>query len=678
MHLIPDFNSHEWASIPGDHRTQILQILDIISAAPQRGRTAYLMEKAKEVGLEFPTLRTKFYTITNGAGWHALIDKRQLVTARANSNRTNSPLFINHLLKRVEDNKRKTSPAIKGLWRSWRVRDQVIPGYEEWPGWPKLPDGWSKRNLLRIVKENTNLAAMASIRIGTSSKTNCFLPTVLTSRTQLWPGAIIQLDDQWHDNYVTLGTGKNLQVVRALELGALDLFSAHRFHWGSKPRRRRENGTMENIGGRDARLFVAGLLHRFGHSTRGTMLMVEHETMSISEDIERTLYDATRGLLRVDRQPIEGKQAALSAYWSGSEGGNFRAKACLESTHNLIRNDAGALPMQTGSYSSGIKGPVTTERQRLYIQRILASVLEKNPHRAHLLRLPTLDFHSQFIPFLTDYYDLGLAWRTDHQLEGWHELNHIVTEYTMKPGSGMWLSESEFLSLPDESRLALSGAIRSAPAQWLQRRSLAPVEVWNRRGEFQRPGAAVICQILTADLAREVTAARGFLTFQDEEFAAVPLVYTARYISGPRKGEEISHGEKVLMFANPYDDGFAIVTDAKQRFLGELEIYDRLTPINVHAFQTDAPFDIRPEIRSQELKEAAGVKHSRIADILEPVRIRHTQQVQEAQDLREHNRSVINGLPATPQEVIQARKDTTETAAQILARRAGIEVECPY
>jgi hypothetical protein len=68
-----------------------------------------------------------------------------------------------------------------------------------------------------------------------------------------------------------------------------------------------------------------------GYSPRGTMLMLEHGTAALREDVERILYDASGGLIRCDRQPIEGKQQALTQYWGGTEGGNFRAKASLES-----------------------------------------------------------------------------------------------------------------------------------------------------------------------------------------------------------------------------------------------------------------------------------------------------------------------------------------------------------
>lgn len=649
-----DFQSPTWANLPQDERTEIHRLITHFRQAPESNVVAWLRSLADDLGTKYPTLRTKYYAWRNsGYAWTSIIDTRRVsdkrITAAAIS-LSQSPRFAAYLVELVGEYQRKNAPAFRELHRRWRVRDRIIPGYEQWQGWPKIPHGWSSRNLDRIVKRETSAAALRSIRVGTSSKTNTFLPTALTTRTNLWPGAVIQLDDQWHDNYLTTGVGTKARAVRAIELGAQDVFSAHRFHWGCKPRLRRENGSMQDLNGADARLFVAGMLHRTGFSPRGTMLMVEHATMSISEDIERILYDATRGMIRIDRQPIEGKQAALCGYWSGTEGGNFRAKALLESTHNLIRNDLSALPMQTGSYSSGIAGPVTTERQIAYITRVLKAVMEKAPHRANLLRLPTWDFHSQFIPFLTDYYLFGLAMRTDHELEGWNQLGFVTTEYTLAPGSGQYLAESDFLALADAHREIIREEANRNPERWIRRRKLSPLEVWNARPQFNPIGSAIVCDLIGKDMARECVAQRGFIEFSDQSISSDPLIYQARYSSGPHRGREIPHGEKISLFANPFDDATAIVIDAAGRYLGEVALYKRVTPITPDAFGSDAPFDCRPDIRSQELKAAAGEKHARIADILEPTRILHASRVQEARDLREHNRRVIAGEPITEEE----------------------------
>lgn len=660
MNLItkPDFGSKVWLDLPREHRTEIRDLLDLFSTAPEKGITKWLQQQARAIGRSYSSLRQKWDDIRHSEGdWMVLIDERKARTGKDSLTGTADPLFIAELLRIVDRYKRKKRPAFRELRRRWRVRDKIIPGYEDWPGWPAIPEGWSDRNLAEIVNREQCKAQRESIRIGTSSKTNPFLPHTLTTRVGLWPGAVIQLDDQWHDNYVTTGKGRDLQVVRGLELGALDLFSAHRFHWGCKPRLRREKGGFEEISDADARLFTAGVLHSTGYSPMGTMLMVENKTMKIAEDIERTLYDATGGLLRVDRQAIEGKQAALSGYWPGTEGGNFRAKAHLESVQNLIRNDLGALEMQMGSFSSGIKGPVTTKRQVAYIASILRDVLKHVPHRADQLRLPTWDFHTQFIPWLTDYYHFGLAMRTDHQLEGWERLGNVVTEYASSPTSGEYLTQADFLALDDDERLLLTTFARKDPAKWQRRRNLCPLEVWNTRPQFNPIGPGVLCEILTGDLARECSARRGFVEFSDREFAPDPLIYQARYISGPRRGENIGHGEKLCMFANPYDDRTALVVDAKGRFLGELPLYKRVLPIDPDAFHTTAPFDNRPDIKSAELKRAAGEKHQRIAEINAPLDIRHAEEVREARDLREHNKAVLDpDGPITPEEM-QARRE---------------------
>jgi hypothetical protein len=642
-----DYTSPVWERLPGDVRTDVRQWMETLTSAPDKGLTRWMKDAAARLGVSYGTVSTKYYAFRNSGGdWSVLINQTKAKGAIAPKSRTRQPVFIAELLRIVEKHQRNNTAAFRYLRRLWQARIKPIPGYEDWPEWPQIPCGWTSRNLSRIVAENTNAARLASIRIRTSSKTNLFLPTVLTTRCGLHPGAVIQLDDVWHDNIVTYG--KNRRPVRVLELGALDLFSACRFHWGARPRRRNATDTgYEGIAGSDMRLFIAELLHGTGYSPQGTSFMSEHATAKISEDIARILCDATRGIIRVDYQPIEGKQAALSGFWSGTEGGNFRAKAYLESTHNLIHNDLAALPMQTGSPSSGLKGPVTTDRIVAYINRVLKAVAEKAPHRLDQLRLPTWDFHTQFVPFLIDYYDLGLDSRTDQTLEGWEKLNHVVNEYTTAPGTdpgtGHFISERQFLALPDASRQIISAAAQADPQSWSRRRNLSPKEVWNNRPKFLPVPPTVLCDILGADLAREVTAARGFLTFSDQEISADPLVYVSRYCAGPNQGREIPHGEKISMFVMPFDDATAIIVDAKQRYLGQVPLYKRVQPLDTSAFGSEAPFAERPDMRTAEFKRAAGEKHERIATTLQPSRILHAHDVQEAQDIREHNRKVIHG-----------------------------------
>ncbi len=648
----PDYSSPEWEPLTTEVKAEVRAWLDLLATVGKPGLTRKLHEVGRAMGATYATARRKHDDLLKtGGDWKVLIDRRKTPAPAMQVDGTASTQFRAHLVETVEKHQRNNSAGFRDLKRRWLSRQLPIPGYEDWRGWPAIPTGWTTRNLARIIAEETNKARLASIRIGTSSKTNPFLPTVATTRVGLWPGAIIQFDDQWHDNFVTLG--RRRELVRVIELGALDLLSGHRFHWGAKPRRKRD-GSYENIRKRDALLFTAGMLHRYGTSSNGSMWMVEHGTAAVSEETEKLLYDATGGLIRVQRQPIEGKQAALCGFWPGTEGGNFRAKACLESTHNLIRNDMAALPLQSGSPSSGLKGPVTTDRQLAYIAKVVADVFNKVPHREQLLRLPTWDFHTQLIPWLTDYYQFGLASRTDHHLEGWERLGFVVNEYTALPGSDAWMSEAEFLSLDRESQAIIGNAARQNPAKWSRRRNLSPLEVWNRREQFQPVAPSLICEMLTAELAREITVRNGFIEFSDQELSPDQLIYKAKFVTGPRARQEIPSGEKIQLFANPYDDTTAFVVDAQGRYQGEVPLYKRILPIDPSAFQTAAPFESRPEIRSAELTRAAGEKHQRIAEILEPTRILHREEVREARELREHNRKVISGAPITEEELHQA------------------------
>ncbi len=677
----PDYSSPEWSDVPADQRSMIRLKLKAIEAAPSTGIVKWFAEQAPRFDMQPGGWKAQYYAYRETGDWKVLADKRSAKLAPAEEATTRTPRFLCYLEGLVNSYQRKSLPAFRELRRRWRVRDQQIPGYEGWPGWPAIPAGWSNRNLADIIKAESDKARRQSIRVGTSSKTNPFLPQVYTTRVGLEPGMVIQLDDMRHNFHVTLGKKRELVLVN--ELGALDLSSAHRFHWGAKPRRKRDDGTREDLAAKDMRSFLAGMFHRCGHSPFGCMLMSEHQTAKVDEDIARLLYDATRGMIRVDYQPIEGKQAALSGYWPGTEGGNFRAKACLESTHALMQNDLSALALQTGSFSSGLKGPVTTDRIVAYIAKILLDVAKHVPHRLDLLRLPAVDFHAQLLPFLTDYYHFGLAMRTEHELEGWPLMNRVVTEYTALPDSGSYFSEERFLKLPEVSQLAIREAARQAPKEWTRRRNLSPLEAFNKRAPWQPLPATVICDMIGKDMAREVKAHRGFIEFSDEEISLVPLVYKARYESGPRRGQEIGHGEKVNMFIFPFDDtATAIAVDAQGRFLGELPLYKRILSIDPAAFGSTAPYDSRPDIRSEELRDAAGDKHSRIADILEPARIQNAERVQEASDLREHNRRIADPRhPVSPEEIAAhhhaagQKATATKRANRVAQVAAGLDTD---
>lgn len=635
MQLIyPDAACEQFAEVPLDLRPKIqrwLRAFESVDLAAGIGRG--IARVAEIMGESPATARRMYDSLKKGGGhWSALVDNRRVRKTDDNA-RTSSREFRNFITALAEKHQRKSKPAYRKFLQAWASRE-TIPGFLDFPGWPNPP--FTYRTFARIIQAETDRRKLISLRISTSSKSGAGLAQVFGTRVGLWPGAVYQFDDVWHDNYVTVG--RNPVPTRVIELGALDLFSGCRFHWGAKPRMPKAGGGMENLKEREMRFFLAGVLWNHGVSPRGTRLMVEHGTAAIRGDIEALLHDSGLGIM-VDRQPIEGRQAALCGFWKGSEGGNYRAKAALESVHNLMHNDLAHLALQSGSPSSGLKAPVVTERQLAYIERVLTDVLKKVPHRADLLRLPSLDFYSQFIPFLTDYYQIGLNGRTDHELQGWDELDFMVTEYTALPGSGQYLTGCQYLALPAASQAIIREASKASPKEWTRRRALSPSEVWETGKRDLRPvPAPLICDILGKDLGREVKVSGSYIRFSDLDIAAEELIYQARvhHLNGAQR--ELRDGEKFFAFANPFASDTLFLLDANDRYLGHCRLEQRVTA-------TDRT----------SLILAAGAKAHRNAEILAPLRMRHEEEVIEAQSMREHNKRVLDGSPVTIDEIHEGR-----------------------
>jgi hypothetical protein len=644
---LPDPDDLTYRSITPEARQVVRDWIDAFQSNPFHKPVGQWISKvANHVGKSPKTVRAKYDQFRKTGSWSVFVPKHKIPKS-ALQIRTRNQAFRNHLATLAENHQRNSKAAIRKLKRAWKNRE-IIPAYDDFQGWPAFPEGWSDRNLDRIIQEECDARTLQAVRHGTSSKTNYLLPHVHLTRVGLYPGAVYQIDDVWHDNFVTLGYDPH--PVRVLELGVLDLFSGCRFHWGSKPRVK-VDGKHENLKEKEMRFFLAAFLLQYGYSDRGTQLMVEHGTAAVREDVERILYDDTGGKITTVRQPIEGGQQALNNYWPGSEGGNFRAKAALESLHARIHNDLSNLRLQTGKNKDS--RPVTTDRQLQYISRIIKDVAKVNPGAVQALLLPSMDFHREFVPFLNDYYRHGLNARTDHRLEGWAELGHLVTEYTMLPGSDQFLSAEQFLALPDVSRQLLTESARNQPAQFTRKRNLSPAEVFYPAvPKLRKLAPHTLCDILSQDLAREVTVRGSFIEFQDKDIAPEPLIYKSQLLTIEGNLRELRSGEKLNAFANPFAPRWLFVTDAKGTCLGQCELVKKVA-------HTD----------HQGIQRAAGEKRARIADILEPTRQRHTEEVRQVNDMREHNRRVLAGEETDPHR----RRIAGAEQAQVTRRGNRVE-----
>jgi hypothetical protein len=628
-----------FASLPSPVRDDIRHWVTAFRTVPLTkpiGRS--LDQIARIVGTSPKTVRRKYDALRTGGDWRVFLDHRR-ITAR--ESRTKDPGFQAFLKKLFEDHKRSSASAINDLYTLWRRRAD-IPGYEGHPGWPNLPDGWSERNLYRHQPTKPELIAL---RIGRTAAKSGFSQTFST-RVGLWVGSHIMFDDLWHDNFVRVG--ERGTVGRVMELDALDVFSGCKIAWGCKPRLPKKDNPaqMEGLKERNMRLLLAGLLFTRGYSPRGTVLMAEHGTAAIRDRAEQILADATRqpdgtSLITVKRSGITGEEQAILDGWRGSAKGNPAFKAPLESLRNLIHNRLDALPGQTGPDRD--RRPEILDATLAYQQQLLDIAARLPAHRRDLLDHPLLEYHSEFLPFLGDFYGI-LNQRTDHRLQGWAELGFLSTDYRLAPSSDAWLTPRDLQTLPEDSRLLLHSLARQQPETYSRTRRLSPQEVFDlHTGDLIRIGPDIVCDLLLQDLGREEKVKGSYFRFTDSEIAPEELIYEARIICpGATREQELPSGEKYLVFVNPFFPDTLFVCNARQQFLGLARRVQRVCGLDEAA-----------------LRRSWGRSAQRDADRLAPARLRHAADGDAHQRMLTTNAALANEATPATREEKQAARDTT-------------------
>jgi len=472
--------------------------------------TRALHDLARRLEIPEPTLRRKFYAFKKH-GLAGLIDRRICGPQAWNTRRTSglSPQDKNLVKKYCEDSKRGNKAAIRQLLADWRKG--VVTSSAPLDTVTGYPVGWSERNLLRAAPTKFEIKAARIGRVAASAHREL----VYTTRANLWVGSHYLFDDMWHDHECNCLA--RLLRGRPLEFHALDLYSANKFAWGMRLRVDKGDGTMEGLKGADMRFLLAFVLRNFGYSPRGTILVAEHGTAAISDQIEKLLAEATGGLVTVERSGMTGAAAAAHQY-AGRSKGNFRFKAALESLGNLIHNEMGFLPGQTGKDRND--APEGQYGLQKYNDALLAAVSQLAPERAAMLRWPILTIQ-QFQMIAGEIYARINA-RTEHRLEGW-DMNYV----------------------PDTRRGGM--------------RRMAPVEVFNRgRRELIPLEPEVIAMILGVDAAEPRTVRNGKIEIEGSEVTGDTLRYRAT---------ALREGEKYQAVLNPYLPDELHVFDGKGRFV---------------------------------------------------------------------------------------------------------------
>lgn len=527
------------------------------------------------------------------------------------------------------------------LIQTWTERRNTIPGYEDWPNWPRIPSGWSLRNLQRLAPDTLDsIALKQGIRAAAPQ-----LAQVLATRAGLWLGSHFLFDDVWLDLYVLSGRDKG----QPLQLGCLEYLTGKRVCWGQKIRRRNEEtGKMIHLNQQDMRCLLALWGATIGYSPRGTTLVVENGTAAIPKEIEELLATASGGLIKVDRSGISGVRQTLKNGFSGKGVGNPRHKAALESFHNLLHNRLCHLPAATGHDRTP---PETLHGLLKEEERLIKAADHLEPQKQHLIRHYMLT-----MPELCDALAKIVAEinaRTNHNLEGWERCGFMIEELRLSPAAPWTPANEVHPSMADQ-------IIRTAcetGADLIRHRKMSPTEAWTYE-ESKTPNALIklppwcICQILGQDMARTIKVTGPYIRIKDQSIQSEELIYEARTITTSGAIRELPNGS-YIGYLNPFNSVELFVTSPAGKIIGTAHLVQRVCTADVHAVE-------------QAMGKAAG----RRAQQLEYSRIIGAKTEAEILRTKTHNQRVIDGDPVTTDQYAAAASLTPSSSDKASATKA--------
>jgi hypothetical protein len=543
---------------------------------------------AARLGVSPATARRKWDSWRKAQDWRALVDRRAVPQERGLA-----PELIEHWKTLCHQNARKCKPAHRVLVRQF-FAGEPIPGLP--PGLPRsaMPRGLSYANL--IEHRPTDFELRAS-RIGRMAAADC-RPKIFTTRVGMEVGQRYVFDDMWHDFAVVVMGQRS--PSRLLQLHAHDLYSGCQFARGMKPRIKDED-TGKSVGlNQDEMLFlVAHVLSAHGYHPRGTVLMVEHGTAAISEDLEQRISDLTGALVTVDRSGIHGASAFAGQY-AGRGKGNFRFKASLESLGNLIHNETAdlvAFPGQTGS-NSRLNAPEELHgrtRKLDLLERAMASLPVAIREE---FRRPFLEARKAMA--LVEEIMERINQRTDHALEGWLEAGLTEVDYEV-PGVGL-ISGAKVMVL-DAARRAAIEAVAVPVA-----RRLSPREVYDIGSrQLRRMRPEQMASLLCLRAMRTVTVRNHLIELEDAAISPSPLRYLAHHF---RDGDEFG------VVINPFGPQEAHLFDARGGWVGTVKAWQTVSQLDTDGLhrQMGAAARVESELLTPLAKRGAKLTRERMAD----------------------------------------------------------------
>ena len=613
-----------------------------------RGAEAALERACAEAGVPFKTALKRFYRARKhgllGLVNRALCGREFWQTGASGYATVKNCEPLKELWKRLcEESNRSCVTAHKELLKMWRRRDAeigAIPEYRDFPGWPKIPPGWSYDNLMLHAPSDYELAVARQGRAASAARR----PTVYTTRVGLWVGSHYMFDDKWHDMFVNSFAAR-AGAGRPLEVYSLDVFSACKRRWGVRIRERKPDGDYTGISEKMMRWVLAATLHLDGYSPKGTVCVTEKGTAKIREALKQILHDKTGGLVTVEEGGMTGDAAHLGQY-PGLARGNFRHKAALESNNNLEHNRFDRLPGQTGRNVA--ERPEELAGRLKYNERLLAACERLPAEKAALIEKPILH--------LGEWMDLAghiyaeIARDRDHALEGWIEAGHVMQliEIGGREIPLCDLSAEQQAALP---ALLEAGLVSARPAR------MSRLEAWQRgaRDLIKLPGWGVVA-IMGDDLAQEAAVRGNQFEIEDKEIDPDrPLRFEPFITTADGQTAQLRDGEKYQVFVNPFAPDTLFVRDARGAYLGQAARI--LTPSRAD---------------HEAVQRAIGAALRRETALLAPLRARHGKAAEERLARHQHNAAV---LATVEREDLAAATEQHQTATTLLLAREQADEE---
>lgn len=637
LQIVPKADEEFYLALPSPVRREF----DLICAwLPRLIRAKSLLAACKQASEAIAIVNTKqlyerMRKYLKSLDWRDLINKAK---AGAFAWKAQKPVglpvsFRNFYKKLCEDNQRVDRDGYRELIKIWETKFdseggwyETIPGYGQWPVASRFghPEGWSERNLYRLVPD---LYDSTAERVGAFAA-SAFRPAVLRRRvaddgTRLEIGEQVEFDD--HEYNVKVHFPGQLKAMRPRGFTAVEVLSAFLTPVYKMTLWDEEEEKKLTLRERDFQWFVVNWLTNVGWRVdeRGTEFIGELGTAAIRARFAEAIFRATQDKVKVPGRGVFDKPAHAGQYKPAGKG-NFKRSALIESSFSLIDNAFARLPAQTGL--DRLTAPAEMAGREQEMHAILRAAKKLPLDEAARLRIPFLTWFQFNSRAMGLYAEVNK--NPEHELDGWAELGFQTTDWRLNADMP-WMAQERLYQLPDAERDAALALLNAdGPAPLTRARNLSRHEVFSaehaaalKAGTMQKLSPWRWCDLMGLEAGWPVTVNKqSMFKVEAREFGPRAIHYLAAV-----NQRHLPVGEKYLAFINPWAPQWMLLTREDGAAVGLCE-------------QWSAPCRNDVEGIKRMAGKQAHWEAQRRADLNE----RHADKAEEIAHMREHNEAIMH------------------------------------